>query len=68
MTNKYEEKFDKLFFSLHGSSHAWMLGERIIYLGEFADFNHPTQRALPLKNCKSSTVLHVKKYSCTFAN
>ncbi|CAK9234324.1 unnamed protein product [Sphagnum troendelagicum] len=35
-----------------------MLGERIINLGEFADFNHPTQRAWPLKNCKSSTVLH----------
>ncbi|CAK9235838.1 unnamed protein product [Sphagnum troendelagicum] len=35
-----------------------MLGERIINLGEFADFNHPTQRALPIKNCKSSTVLH----------
>jgi hypothetical protein len=59
-TNEYEEKFYKLVVS-SGSSRAGILGEALINLGEFADFNHPAQRALPLKNCNSGTVLHVKK-------
>ncbi|CAM6024969.1 unnamed protein product [Sphagnum balticum] len=56
-TNEYEEKFYKLVVS-SGSSRAGILGEALINLGEFADFNHPAQRALPLKNCNSGTVLH----------
>ncbi|CAM5999825.1 unnamed protein product [Sphagnum balticum] len=57
-TNEYEEKFYKLVVS-SGSSRAGILGEALINLGEFADFNHPAQRALPLKNCNSGTVLHL---------
>ncbi|CAM6053249.1 unnamed protein product [Sphagnum tenellum] len=39
-TNEYEEKFYKFVVS-SGSSRAGILGEALINLGEFADFNHP---------------------------
>lgn len=42
-----------------GSSRSGVLGEVTVNLGEFASYSAPQQRALPLRNCTTGTVLHV---------
>lgn len=51
--------FIRGFCAEQGSSRSGVLGEVTVNLGEFASYSAPQQRALPLRNCTTGTVLHV---------